>query len=158
MQQYIVKCKCLQLKQACTLACKCKSCSNFKGDTELQPPMRKRNRHEWQVTIPKSALFATKLGENIPHRPKMILEYFVLECTMKHCLLEQISITPQIMFLIYNSVVNARRACARGLQYSVCLFVCLLPVSCFLFTFIRQIIPTCLFFASFSRFPTIRIR
>ena len=48
------------------------------------------------------------------------------------------------------------------LSLSVCLFVCLsvclLPVSCFLFTFIRQIIPTCLFFARFSRFPTIRIR
>ena len=55
-------------------------------------------------------------------------------------------------------IINARRACTRGLQYSACLSVCLLPVSCFLFAFIRQIIPTCLFFARFSRFPTIRIR
>ena len=54
-------------------------------------------------------------------------------------------------------IINARRACARGLQYPVCLSVCVLPVSCFLFTFIRQIIPTCLFFARFSRFATIRI-
>ena len=59
-------------------------------------------------------------------------------------------------------VINARRACAQGLQYFVRLFVCLsvrlLPVSWFLFTFIWQIRHTCLFFASFSRFPTNRFR
>ena len=53
-----------------------------------------------------------------------------------------------------SELVNAQCACARRLQYSVCLFACLLPISWFLFTFRRQIIPTYSFFALFCSFQS----
>ena len=53
-------------------------------------------------------------------------------------------------------LINARRACARGLQY--CLSVVCYQSPAFFSRSYEQNIPTCLFFARFSMFSTIRIR
>ena len=65
-----------------------------------------------------------------------------------HKLREIWDVCPLYMLISHNT----RCACAQGVITVLC-FVCLLPVSLLLFTFIGQIVPTCMFAATF---PTIK--
>jgi hypothetical protein len=114
----VIKCKCLQSQRGCSTTCKCKNCHNPEGQRCTQPPQRKRFKHDWQRKIVKSVCFASDQGEHISYGPRTILEYFVLECVLKHCNKEGIDISPDIVMLIYNTIVEVSESIKENLPIS----------------------------------------
>ena len=111
----VVRCMCLQAQKACSSKCKCRNCLNPEGKRTIQPPQRKRFKHDWQEKIVKSGCFASELGESISHGPRTIFEYFLLECILKHCKTEGIDISPENVLVIYNTIFKMSQSMSEAL-------------------------------------------
>lgn len=83
----ITQCPCLSSGKGCNRECKCKRCDNPKGasSTSSSPPKRKRYKHDWQISVPKSADFLMMTEECISAGSVTVLEYFVLEYIIQYC-------------------------------------------------------------------------
>ena len=101
----------MQGQVGCTDQCKCKNCANPKGNRTIgQSPQRKRYKHDWQLHIARSVHTAIDLGEKIPHGHRTITEFFVLEGIFKYCLDEGINPASDIIYKIYNIIVEVAQA------------------------------------------------
>ena len=54
--------------------------------------------------------FANELGEKVAYGPRTVLEYFLLECVLKHCYQEGIDTTTQNIMTIFNATVEVSMA------------------------------------------------
>ena len=108
----VVYCKCCKNNKPCTNMCKCKMCKNPFGtrkitaDTSEVHVSRKRPRHQWQIHVSKSVKFAIDVGEDVNTGSRSMLEFFVLESILKHCLQEKIEIIPANIEKIFNAIVE----------------------------------------------------
>ena len=109
----VIRCPCYKSERACTKLCTCKKCANPYGAHErvLGPTKssRKRQRHMWQVSMPKSSIFALDAGEKVTAGPRSILEFFALEQTVKFCSEEGIDASSNNILVIYNTLVEVSR-------------------------------------------------
>lgn len=102
----ITKCSCLSSGKGCTNECKCKQCENPKGTPSISAgPKRKRYKHDWQITVPKSADFLMMTEECISTGSVTVLEYFVLEDIIKYCSQEQLTVSAEVICIIYNGII-----------------------------------------------------
>lgn len=101
----IVKCSCLLSGKACNDKCKCKQCRNPNGASCILPssPKRKRYKHDWQITVQKSADFLASTQE-LSSGSVTVLEYFVLEYIVQYCHKEKLTISVEIISLIYDAI------------------------------------------------------
>lgn len=105
----VIRCPCCKNETACTVLCKCKNCKNPFGcqpEIEEAGVARKRPRHMWQHNVQKSSIFATEVMKTVPTGPRSILEFFVLECTLKYCLREGIDTTTRNIEIVYNTAAE----------------------------------------------------
>lgn len=108
----IVRCVCLKAHTACSAMCHSKNCNNPEGkrpETSMQKS-RKRTRHPWQVTIPKSAVFALQEGESIKTGSRSIPEFFLLDQCLAYCRHENIEDTAENLHVLYNTLVDISKA------------------------------------------------
>lgn len=109
----ITRCPCYKSDMPCNTSCACKNCANPRGERVLstqKKPSRKRQRHPWQVQLPKSSIFALDAGEKVPAGPRSILEFFALDQSVKFCIEEGIDVSADNVLVIYNTVVEVSQA------------------------------------------------
>lgn len=103
----------MSLSEREAIACRCKNCKNPEGkkpDTGSSARCRKRLKHQWQVPIPKSGVFALESGEAVETGPRSLQEYFLLQQCIGYCQQECIENSPGNILLIYNTLVDLSRA------------------------------------------------
>ena len=61
---------------------------------------RIRQRHPWQITMPKSGLLALEEGEAVKMGPRSMEEFFVLEECVSYCAKECIDINADNIHII----------------------------------------------------------
>ena len=102
----VTRCPCCKNGTTCTVLCKCKNCSNPFGQRFDPGNTRKRPRHMWQHSVQKSVTLACRCMKNIPAGPHTILEFFLLECSLRYCLKEGIDTTTDNIEIIYNTAAQ----------------------------------------------------
>ena len=92
--------------------CQCKKCNNPNGKRpeESLRKSRKRSRHPWQTTIPKSAVFALEEGESIKTGSRSVPEFFLLDQCLAYCRRENVDSTPENLHVLYNTLVDIAKA------------------------------------------------
>ena len=107
----VCMCSCYNGEKGCSQYCKCKSCKNPLGrhtenrDAGSAQP-QKRPRHNWQISIPKSATFALQKGEILNCGTRSLLEFFTLEQVLSQILKQGTLPTPNNIAKIYNAAVE----------------------------------------------------
>jgi hypothetical protein len=102
----IIRCPCLRGKKACSTTCSCKNCKNPKPEPSTKS--RRRSKHQWQVPIPKSGVFALQSGEAVETGPRSLQEYFLLHQCINYCQQECIETSADNVLLIYNVLARAQ--------------------------------------------------
>ena len=67
-----LRCPCLKEKVACSAVCCCKDCKNPYGKKPQSKHCRRRLKHQWQVSLPKSGVFALQAGEAVETGPRSL--------------------------------------------------------------------------------------
>ena len=107
--QYSTRCKCYKSGQPCTVACRCKNCSNPYGScpATINPPtLKTRVRHKEELRPPKPVCqFMEIKGEALTKGKWTLFEFHVLEEIISFQIENNVDVNPEDLYTCYQQIL-----------------------------------------------------